>query len=264
MIKVELEYFSTNHVNKNHSAPSNDDLQYESCCIIFGSEMLAQGSSPSPSSWLRDLFMSSKDIVDRARVRPMKSAAKSRITELKIQGKDSIFADCMLEDQLHKYVDIPRLLGLEVGDDELQHEACNIVGRMDASLPNPSDMFVNFLISLIHSSTRWLVPFRKRAKLPVVEEFGAVEPEGAWEIPDLSMNGMLPRQAGEEPSSAAEDGQLDHGADFLFLNDSNCYRRLARELSRFVATTMSPRNPNSHVPADDELQYQARWIMFGE
>ncbi|KAH6894663.1 homeobox and C2H2 transcription factor [Thelonectria olida] len=263
LIKVELEYFSTNHVNKNHSAPSNDDLQYETCCIIFGSEMLAPGSSPSPSSWLRDLFMSPKDIVDRARVRPMKSAAKSRITELKIAGKEAIFANCMLEEQLHKYVDIPRLLGLEVGDDELQHEACNIVTRMDASLPNPSDMFVNFLVSLIHRSTRWLVPFRKRAKLPVVEEFEEAEAERTWATPDLSMNGIVLQQSIEEPPGVAEDQELDHGTDFLYLNDSNCYRRLARELSRFVATTTSPRNPNSHVPTDGELQYQARWIMFG-
>ncbi|RSL90970.1 hypothetical protein CEP51_000493 [Fusarium floridanum] len=48
----------------------------------------------------------------------------------------------------------------------------------------------------------------------------------------------------------------------FFMNDSNCYRRLAQELTRFVMATMSPNNPNQHVPSDAEIQYQARWILF--
>lgn len=58
-------------------------------------------------------------------------------------------------------------------------------------------------------------------------------------------------------------GDLAHSEHF-FLNDSNCYRRLARELGRWVAATMSPNNPNSHVPTDAELQHQARWILYDE
>ncbi|KAL6364457.1 hypothetical protein LRP88_01858 [Fusarium phalaenopsidis] len=50
----------------------------------------------------------------------------------------------------------------------------------------------------------------------------------------------------------------------FFLNDNNSYRRLTRELSRFVVSCMSPNNPNSHVPSDEELKYQARWILYDE
>ncbi|CAK7202461.1 hypothetical protein SEUCBS139899_005184 [Sporothrix eucalyptigena] len=50
----------------------------------------------------------------------------------------------------------------------------------------------------------------------------------------------------------------------FFLNDTNCYRRLARELTRFVNMVMSPNNPNSHVPTDVELQHQARWILYDD
>lgn len=50
----------------------------------------------------------------------------------------------------------------------------------------------------------------------------------------------------------------------FFLNDTNCYRRLARELTRFVTASMSPNNPNCHVPTDEELQHQARWILYDE
>jgi hypothetical protein len=50
----------------------------------------------------------------------------------------------------------------------------------------------------------------------------------------------------------------------LFNNDSNSYRRLARGLTRFFMTTISSNNPSSHVPTDEELRYQARWIWYGE
>lgn len=49
-----------------------------------------------------------------------------------------------------------------------------------------------------------------------------------------------------------------------FVNGSDCYRQLARELGRFVASATSPNNPNQHVPTDRELQHQARWILFDE
>jgi len=48
----------------------------------------------------------------------------------------------------------------------------------------------------------------------------------------------------------------------LFFNDANCYRRLARELGRWVASVTSPNNPNCHVPTDEEIQHQARWILY--
>ena len=49
-----------------------------------------------------------------------------------------------------------------------------------------------------------------------------------------------------------------------FLNDANCYGRLVRELSRFVASSTSPNNPNQHLPSDEELQNQARWVIYDD
>jgi len=42
------------------------------------------------------------------------------------------------------------------------------------------------------------------------------------------------------------------------------FRHLTKELYRFVAMCMSPNNPNRHVPTDEELQYQARWVDYDE
>ena len=49
-----------------------------------------------------------------------------------------------------------------------------------------------------------------------------------------------------------------------FLNDANCYGRLVRELSRFVTTCMSPNNPTCHVPTDEEIQNQSRWVIYDD
>ncbi|CAK7563692.1 MAG: hypothetical protein SEPTF4163_001567 [Sporothrix epigloea] len=68
---------------------------------------------------------------------------------------------------------------------------------------------------------------------------------------------------GCQSSRASNDPALLVPSPF-FLNDTNCYRRLARELTRYVNILMSPNNPNSHVPTDAELQHQARWILYDD
>lgn len=277
-----------NYSNTQHSMPSDQELQYEACCIIFGSEMLSRDPATPPPSWLRDLLMSSEEITNQARIRPMKSAAKSRITHLKIHGKDSIFEACNMEAQLHEYVDMPKLLGLEVGDAELQSEACSIVRCMEALSPNPSETFVKLLTSLIYSSTHWLAPFRRRADLPLVEGSSAPALANDTEMQRISvddpiMSSELPSDGlstidpvlltssnlcsaaagGSTPGSGTSNG-IESATPFFLTDHNNCYRRLARGLSRFVAITISTRNPNRHVPTDEELQHQARWIMFDE
>lgn len=49
-----------------------------------------------------------------------------------------------------------------------------------------------------------------------------------------------------------------------FPNDTNAYHRLARALSRYVKTTISLHNPFRHIPTDEELQHQARLILYDE
>lgn len=44
----------------------------------------------------------------------------------------------------------------------------------------------------------------------------------------------------------------------------NAYQRLARGLSLYVMKAMSPHNPQCHVPTDDELRYQGRWLLYDE
>ncbi|KAM6510695.1 hypothetical protein FSOLCH5_011140 [Fusarium solani] len=77
-----------------------------------------------------------------------------------------------------------------------------------------------------------------------------------------TVRGAQPQQSGSLGSGARS--RKSPGAfevmmkKTFFMNDSNCYRRLAQELTRFVMATMSPNNPNQHVPSDAEIQHQAR------
>jgi hypothetical protein len=48
----------------------------------------------------------------------------------------------------------------------------------------------------------------------------------------------------------------------LLPDDTNFHRVFESEIRRWVAATMSPKNPNCHVPTDEEIQHQARWIMY--
>ncbi|KAL7944967.1 hypothetical protein V8C42DRAFT_324205 [Trichoderma barbatum] len=270
LIKLELDFW-VNNINGAETLPTNEELQYEACCIILGSEMLSTQSEESGSSWLRELLMSSDEIVKQARIRPMKTSVKARITQLKIHGKGNIFENCSAEDQLQKYVNLSLSSGLMVGHAELQFEASNIIASLEASATKPSPMFVRFLNDLIFASNQWLAPFRARSHLqpgggnalepPKIFQSIAAHTSGENPIPAA----CLPEFTNDHAIETTRGRNLAPGKLTPYLqDDSNCYRRLTRELSRFVVSAVSPHNPSRHIPSDEELQYQARWIMFEE
>ncbi|KAI0535038.1 hypothetical protein GGR58DRAFT_515665 [Xylaria digitata] len=284
LIQLEIEYYVADRTNNSRESwiPSDRELHYEACCIVLGSETLGRDSGLEASSWLRDIIMSSETIVQEARIRPMKTANKTRLTHLKIGGKANIFEGCNMEEQLRKFVEAPKLLDLEVKDDELQREACDIVQRAELCWPSRSGIFGKFLTQLIRSSAGWITAFRQRAGLPLGPARLTAREQPAFlppsensdnaltyiefslppsveqirvDLPAALSTSLIPAFPSHPPSGTV-------GQDFS--NDINCYRRLTRELSRFVAATMSLRNPNCHVPTDEELRYQARWLMFDD
>ncbi|KAJ0307909.1 hypothetical protein COL516b_003881 [Colletotrichum fioriniae] len=281
LIKLELEHFSAEHQNTKDEIPTNAELLYESCCVIFGCDSISFSKRPATStqSWLRDLLMSSESIVQQARVRPMKNNARARFTYLSINGKACIFEACGLEEQLQSYVEISKLIEPQISDEELQREACNIVDRIEASSPNPSEIFTNFLFSIINGSSHWLAAFRHRTGLSPSEASNAIPPSNVSE----AVLGSIAAEAGLEFSGAnlssgstpdpiqmnaagSKTGDISkvYSTSSFFVNDDNCYRKLMKELTRFVTITTSPRNPNRRIPTDAELQHQARWISFEE
>ncbi|KAF4978332.1 hypothetical protein FZEAL_5272 [Fusarium zealandicum] len=328
LIKLELEYYMRNCYHAYGSLPLDPELHFEGCSVILGAEIISINPASSAPSWLWDIFMSSTEIANQARLRPRKQLAETRLSQLKINGKGNIFENCELEASLHQYVAVHASLGHFPSDSELQQEACNSLSRIESSSPNPSRRFLDFLMRIVWGSTAWLAPLRQRCSvlapqglsddsalaspdllwmhstldglvnntgplgeaemdvdfqafgqgndpwMPMTEapeapsfEHRPLSPGTTEGIPNMAspMNPTLP-QFQDSPAADPRARIRDkiRTATPFFLNDNNSYRRLKRELSRFVVTTMSPNNPNSHIPSDDELKYQARWILYDD
>ncbi|EMT73588.1 hypothetical protein FOC4_g10002076 [Fusarium odoratissimum] len=288
LIKLELEYYMRNR--HQYIMPPDPELHFEACSVILGAEISSPNQASLSPSWLWDIFMSAAEIANQAKLRPTKQLAEGRLSQLKINGKGNIFENCELEAALQQYMTAHTSMGHFPTDSELQQEACNVLNRTETSSSHPSRRFLDFLMRLVWSSTVWLEPFRQRAETLVAlanesvndsyflwgqtdtavpldasmeldmlqpwVENRSLSPEGVPEIPAISMHST--------PESRALIRDKVRTATPFFINDNNSYRRLKRELSRFVMTTMSPNNPNRHIPSDDELKYQARWILYDD
>ncbi|KAL0778416.1 hypothetical protein CaCOL14_006069 [Colletotrichum acutatum] len=338
LLKLEVEYFVRNYFEEHERLPSDDEVIYEACTILYASEFFRPSGTPNASSWLRDLLMNDTELSEKARLRPMNQCyqlAKLRATQLQIIGKTDIFEDCELEAQLCRHLREHLVLGLTPSDDDLQQEACVILNRIESASTNPSRRFAGFIVRLMWKSTSWLAPLRQRAEAFAGESYEELVPcldsmantsgshlssffTGLAELNQLTGEAerLIPMSAGKvrpttrlgsaytqisssycdpvddqdyispgfsfdsmstKPSDlytrlqtaksifegsghSLRRSERSRGTDMpFFLNDPNRYARLEGELSRFVATTISPQNPNMHIPSDDELRYHARW-----
>ncbi|KOS21370.1 Homeobox protein 4 [Escovopsis weberi] len=226
LIKLELAYFDANHWDSHGRAPTDEDMMLEGCRIIFASELLSLQGIATQASWLRDLIMSKAGIAQKARFGTLRGAAENRLQTLKINGKDNLFEACPMETQLHEFVKAKRLLGLTTMDDELQEEACRIVGRVEEVCNYPSEAVANWLLRIIRSSTDWLPPFRKRAHLPRSED--------------------VQERAIRSSDPTSIDSTIHN------------YSRLESELAEFL----KQQRLAGIEPGDEDLQREARMIIY--
>ncbi|KAM6510792.1 hypothetical protein FSOLCH5_011237 [Fusarium solani] len=254
LIKLEWEYYMRDYHDTHAEDLSDEKMQYEACSIIFGAEAISEDHPCSAPSWLRDLLMANHDVTEQARIQPMNQLTKSRMSPLKINGKRNIFEGCELEGSLCRYIGMHIILGLQLSDHDLQQEACHAISRLETPSPNPSKRFTEFLSETpqLPASLLW-TPALETAQ-PSMQPF--VEPFPSRWAPTMSESTFNSSHLNPSINSISVTP--------FFLNDNNSYRRLTRELSRFVVSCMSPNNPNSHVPSDEELKYQARWILYDE
>lgn len=301
LISLELMQVVENHIQETTLMPTDQVLQLEACRIIFASEALSTiDLFPHEStSWLRDVIMSNHDITQQALFGPIRSRRQNRLPSLEIKGKRSLFEDCPFELELRKFVDLQKCSDrVDIWDVELQQEACNIIKRVKGPVAKQSYNKVStWLISTILGSTDWLFDFRQRTNLvPNESQPQANEkqkqpvgrPIGDSDVIQSCFTFLQPNFQFAQGSISDHSNQniqtaskgfdesigliTDSGSDQLFwaemssymLNDSNFHEWLGKELGRWVASTTSPQNPQSHVPTDDELRHQARWIAYGE
>ncbi|PCD29737.1 hypothetical protein FGRA07_10741 [Fusarium graminearum] len=328
LISIEMAYFIQNHNYKTGSLPSHRALHLEACRIVFGSEIMFPETDPDShggSSWLRDLLLSSDEIVQQARFAPIRSRAESRLSALRIKGKNALFEECLLESRLQAFVRTQREKGIyAISDEDLQREAGRVILQMESELQTKPEYVVNWLIGFLNHSTHWIGVFRQRVGLVSVNNsHNVIEPSNIsqwqdsaqWQLggstwpngndwllvghgdaagtdtpwgtelenstnhtsTDTSLQDFKwlwsddqspPAIPQSNPSPEAESQPTLRptwlGPGIYVLNDPNHIPWLAREMKRWVKAAMSPNNPISHIPSDEELRHQARCLLYND
>ncbi|KAL2127282.1 hypothetical protein VTI74DRAFT_10989 [Chaetomium olivicolor] len=245
----------------------DSELQTEACNIIRRMEDASSHSSDDVVEFLIRLIKGSTQWLTGFRQR----AHLPRSEDMADEGKRSmdpstidstIHNPSRLEYELSQYVREQRALGIEPTDADLQRQARIIIYEYDDGWNQTAA-----------DDPLWLATFKRRHILTgspaATMSTDAQLPAGAacaalW--PQLQPSPLNRSASGSATSPFASGGSGVSGTKTQktssYLNDANCYQRLARELKKWVASTMSPNNPNCHVPSDEELQHQARWIIY--
>ncbi|KAH7031399.1 uncharacterized protein B0I36DRAFT_363090 [Microdochium trichocladiopsis] len=238
----------------------DSELQAEACRIIGSIEEKSGHPSDDFANFLIGLIHSSQNWLCDFRRR----AHLARIEDLvdcNQRSKDPSTIDSTvhnytrLDRELGEYLQTQRVIGIEPDNADLQRQARIIIYDVDDEWNQTAA-----------DDECWLAGFRQRhppnsMSATASPSSGSLGSQGTSKnsTNDTSVAFQDITCLGQPPSSRSA-----LGAGPYFLNDANCYRRLMRGLKRFVTTTMSENNPNRHTPSDEELQHQARWIVYDD
>ncbi|CAN9171120.1 unnamed protein product [Alternaria alternata] len=267
-------------------------MQLEACRIIIacehkGGEDISTSALTKGDSWLRDLIMSSEDVIKEARSGSMELSNDGEISFLKIHGQHYLFEKCQFESQLRIFVEFERLMDVHVHDVHIQNEACEIIRRKEEDSLTSSESFTSWIITLVRSNADWLSKFKERNGISAKDvtnhlvsglSLGSGSSESFPWLPPCSPSPPVFLSTEYEVDPSAVDLiQADHmpavsaplteaselqGLANYHIEDANFYRGFVANLKRWVAATMCTENPNSHVPSDAEIQHQARWLLY--
>lgn len=237
------------------------ELQTEGCRIVGRMEEKSGNPAEDVANWLLRLILSSTSWLEDFRKRAHLPRSED-IVDIDVRSKDPMSIDSTvhnfsrLERELGEFLQTQRSMGIEPTDADLQLQSRLIIYDSDDDWNQTAA-----------DDIAWLTQFRQRHQplhTPVTastlsssptsqrtSHLAAVNPCVGSYAPDSAPFNFMP------PPRSLRPGPY-------FLNDANCYQRLAKDLGRFVASTMSVNNPNYHVPTDEELQHQARWIVYDE
>ncbi|KAL2015427.1 hypothetical protein VTK56DRAFT_5505 [Thermocarpiscus australiensis] len=252
----------------------NGELQNEACNIIRRMEETSNDPCDEVTQFLIRLVNSSTEWLAGFRQRAHLPRSEDIPDEAK-RSKDPTTIDSTvhnpsrLDSELAEYVREQRSQGIEPTDADLQRKARIIIYEYDDGWNQTAA-----------DDPVWLSGFKQRHGLSgsnagtvpsdaASPDDPAATDSEAWRQMQPSVppsdrgppgGAALSLNSGGSSSGASSAGRARTG--MYYLSDANCYLRLAHELKKFVASTMSPNNPNCHIPSDEELQHQARWIVY--
>ncbi|KXJ86195.1 hypothetical protein Micbo1qcDRAFT_153415 [Microdochium bolleyi] len=228
----------------------DSELQVEACRIIGRIEEKSGSPSDDFANFLVQLINSSQTWLSDFRQRAHLPRSED-LLDCDRRSKDpstidsTIHSYTRLDRELGEYLQNQRSIGLEPSDADLQRQARIIIYDIDDEWNQTAA-----------DDKCWLAGFHERylpaERAKVSSSSGSPGSQNMFVGQDITCMG--------QPASP----RAPIGAGPYFLNDANCYRRLFRGLKRFVTATMSDHNPSRHVPTDQELQHQARWIVYDD
>ncbi|KAM5378667.1 hypothetical protein ACJZ2D_004466 [Fusarium nematophilum] len=203
----------------------DDELREECCRIVGRLEEVSATPSDFIANWLIKAIHSSSDWLSPFRHRAGVSLLDMSPANPNLNA--SIQDYTRLEQEMSSYLDMQRVLGMEPNDTDLRRQARIIL--------HGSDTILNHTAA---DDDYWLSAFRQR-----------------------HTDGFSDRGASAHLMAARS---LVMKSSTMFLNDHNYWRWFTEELRRWVAAIMSPHNPASRVPSDEEIQHYARWISYND
>lgn len=252
------------------------ELQVEACRIISRMEEKSPNTCEDIANWMLRLIYASPKWLENFKTRASLPRTED-LEDVNTRSKDPKTIDSTihnysrLERELAEYLQEQRSMGIEPGDADLQRQARIIIYDTDDGWNqtaaddrewlsrfrqrHPSNKTTPATIS---TSSESPTSYRPQSKPSPPNQ---AAPRDSQYVGPLFNNIQAPPDR-PGPDSSINNSRIKTGP--FFLNDTNCYRRLAQGLSRFVASTMSPNNPNRHVPTDEEIQYQARWLIYDD
>ncbi|KAI0889208.1 uncharacterized protein GGS22DRAFT_153416 [Annulohypoxylon maeteangense] len=251
------------------------ELQVEACRIISRTEEKSSSTSEDIANWMLRLIYASPKWLENFKTRASLPRTED-LEDVNTRSKDPKTIDSTihnysrLERELAEYLQEQRSMGIEPGDADLQRQARIIIYDTDDGWNQTAA-----------DDKEWLSRFRQRhspSKTPATISTSSGSPISLRQQSKSSPpNQAAPRDSQyvgplfdnlpscrDQPGIHVSINNSSIKTGPFFLNDTNCYRRLAQGLNRFVAATMSANNPNRHVPTDEEIQYQARWLIYDD
>ncbi|KAL8409699.1 hypothetical protein RB594_007957 [Gaeumannomyces avenae] len=246
---------------------TDSELQAEACMIVARMEESTSTPSEMIANLLIRLIQGSKAWLapfrQRAHIPRSEDMADEDRRPLDGNSLDSTIHNySRLERELAEYAQEQIALGIQLHDADLQQKArCIIYGSNDGWNQTAAD------------SPEWLSGFKKR----LGSAAAATNPPAACAMSEMLVGSPSPTRVGGTQQQLGLCHVMAPGGSSgvrkvgcvgrsrsgkLFLNDMNCYRRLERELSRWLGGLISPNNPNRHMPTDEEIKHQARWILY--
>lgn len=204
----------------------DDELKEECCRIVGRLEEVSATPSDFIANWMIKVIHSPTDWLLEFRQR----AGIDLLPSAQALNLDATIQDyTKLEQEMSAYLEMQRIIGIEPDDQDLRRQARVIIHGSDTTLHTAAD------------DDYWLSAFRQR--------------HAAIDEPQTGMRADAHLLAARSLVMKASNS---------FLNDHNYWRWFEDELRRWVAAIMSPHNPASRVPSDEEIQHYARWISYNE